>query len=227
MVEDNPPTPEEDPQAVSSEVDPRVPKADPIPAARDPKTGLVSGQPNAGGRSVQANLDGSLEMSVGANTVDRVSLTLDTAGAIVSRLGRDRFGRSIVMQADGTIAIEVGGFDFIGENSSDGADSRFVGRGDGRKTALPGDPTRFKSGKIVIRLRRANASSSGPDEDNADNLLVLDETGMTIHSAGRMNFLSDMDMTLESKSRITLEAPKVQIYKDMPRFVTKFPRRVM
>lgn len=233
MVEDSPPTPEEGWQAISSEVDPRVPKADTTPATRDPDTGLVSGQPNAGGRSMQANLDGSLEMSIGANTIDRVSLTLDTAGAIVSRLGRDRFGRSIIMQTDGTIAIEVGGFDFIGESATDTTDTRFVGRGDARsgkpgKASLPGDPTRFKSGKVVIRLRRSNADSSGPDEDNADHLLILDETGMTIQSAGRLNLLSDMDMVLESKSRIMLEAPKIQMYKDdMARFVTKFPRRIM
>jgi hypothetical protein len=171
-------------------------------------------------------LDGSLEMSIGANTVDRVSLTLDTAGAIVSRLGRDRSGRSIIMQTDGTIAIEVGGFDFVGEGSDDNVDSRFVGRGDDRDAALPKDPNRFKSGKIVIRLRRSNSDSSGPDPDNADSLLILDETGMTIQSAGRLNLLSEMDLTLESKSRIMLEAPKVQIYKDGARFISRNGRRI-
>ena len=226
MVEDNPPTPEEGFQAISSEVDPRVPKANPVPAIRDPRTGLVSGLPNAGGRSVQASLDGSLEMSVGANTVDRVSLTLDTAGAIVSRLGRDRFGRSVVMHTDGTIALEVGGFDFIGESSDDNIDSRFVGRGDSRRTALPGDPARFKSGKIVIRLRRANATGTGPDEMGSDNLLILDETGMTIQSAGRLNLLSEMDMTLDSKSRIILKAEQVQVYDgEQARFIIKTPKR--
>jgi len=225
MVEENPPTPEEGYQAMSSEVDPRVRNADPVPAKRDPKTGLVSDQPNAGGRSMQVNLDGSLEMSIGANTIDRVSLTLDTAGAIVSRLGRDRFGRSVVMQTDGTIAIEVGGFDFIGEGSKDGADSRFVGRGDVRKNSLPSDPNRFKSGKIVIRLRRANTDNSGPDQDNDDSLLILDETGMTIQSAGRLNLISEQDMVLTSKSRIILDAEQVQAYKgNMARFMIKTPR---
>jgi hypothetical protein len=227
MVEEDPPTPEAGYPAVSSVVDPRVKPKDLTPAIRDPGTGLVVGQPNAGGRSIQANLDGSLEMSIGANTVDRVSMILDTAGAIVSRLGRDRFGRSIVMQTDGTIAIEVGGFDFVGEGSDDNVDSRFVGRGDGRDAALPKDPNRFKSGKIVIRLRRSNSDSSGPDPDNADSLLILDGYGMTIQSAGRLNLLSEMDLTIESKSRIMLEAPKVQIYKDgQARFVTRYPRRV-
>lgn len=228
MAEPDPPAPKEGHQAVSSEVDPRAPKADPTPASRDSETGLVSGQPNAGGRSIQANLDGSLEMSIGANTVDRVSLTLDTAGAIVSRLGRDRFGRSVIMHADGAIALEVGGFDFVGESASDTVDSRFVGRGDPRSASLPNDPTRYRSGKIVMRLCRANADASGPDPDNAVGLLVWDETGLTIHSAGRMNFTSDMDMMFKSDSRIIIDAPKIQMYQDpMPRYITRFPRRIM
>ena len=158
-------------------------------------------------------------MSIGANTIDRVSWIIDTAGAIITRLGRDRQGRSAIIQADGTIAIEVGGFDFIGEGSNDAVDSRFVGRGDSRETSLPGDPKSYKSGKMVIRLRRANPSQTGPDPD--DSFLILDDTGMTLVTAGRFNVISKLDMVLKSESRILFEAPVVQAYEDNPKFFVR------
>lgn len=176
-------------------------------------------QPNAGGRSLHLNLDGSLESSIGANTVDRVSWILDTAGALVARLGRDKQGRSAVIHADGSVALELGGFDFIGEGSDDETDTRFVGRGLKREDSLPNDPKRFKSGQLVIRVRRANKSGDGPDND--DHLLIIDETGITVKTAGRMNLVSDMDMTFKSGSRILLEAPKVQIYENAPKYIRR------
>lgn len=72
---------------------------------------IVSGdKANAGGRSGSINLDGSLEMNIGANTVDRQSLWLDTAGGIVANVGRDRNNRSAMLNFDGDIFIQVGGF---------------------------------------------------------------------------------------------------------------------
>lgn len=208
-----------DPPAITNEVDASVPKAESSIAQRNSETGLVEGQPNAGGRSAQINLDGSLEMSIGANTIDRVSWVLDTAGAIVTRLGRDRKGRSAVIQADGTVAIEIGGFDFVGEDADDLVDTRFVGRGDSRAVSLPGDPKRYKSGKMVIKLMRANPSETGPDEDVG--FLVWDDTGISIVSAGRMNFISKLDMIFQSESRIIHEAPVVQNYLDNPKFILR------
>jgi len=71
----------------------------------------VSGQgANAGGRSGSINLDGSLEMNIGANTIDKQSLWLDTAGGIVANIGRDRNKRSAMVNFDGDVFIQVGGF---------------------------------------------------------------------------------------------------------------------
>lgn len=71
----------------------------------------VSGQgANAGGRSGSINLDGSLEMSIGANTIDRQSLWLDTAGGMIANIGRDRNNRSAMVNFDGDVFIQVGGF---------------------------------------------------------------------------------------------------------------------
>lgn len=65
---------------------------------------------NAGGRSGSINLDGSLEMNIGANTVDRQSLWLDTAGGMIANIGRDRNNRSAMINFDGDVYIQIGGF---------------------------------------------------------------------------------------------------------------------
>lgn len=211
--------------AVSSVVDARIPKDGDSKPDRD-ENGLVIDQPNAGGRSVQANLDGSIEMSVGANTVDRVSFTLDTAGALVARLGRDRSGRSAIVHADGEVLMEIGGWDFVGEGPTDAVDERFVGRGEGRSVTLPSDKQAFRSGKIVLRIRRPNLTKTGPDESEKDNLLIIDETGISIYSAGRLNLFSEMDMTIKSKASLILDAETIVNYEKNSRFITKSGRRI-
>lgn len=190
--------------AVSDEINPLVPTLE------------SSSTPNAGGRSVHINLDGNLESSIGANTVDRVSWVLDTAGALVARLGRDKQGRSAIVHADGYVAIEVGGYDFIGESEDDSVDTRFVGRGKKRKDSLPNDQKRFLGGKVVLRIRRPN--KAGTEPDNEDNLIIIDDTGISIQTAGRLNFVSNMDITMKAKGKILLDAPQVQAYSTMPKF---------
>ena len=206
-----------DPLAISQEVN-AIYNAN-ASAIIDPDTGLISNQPNAGGRSAQINMDGSLELSIGSNTIDRVSWVLDTAGALVARLGRDRQGRSAIIHSDGTIAIEVGGFDFIGESGADEVDTRFVGRGLSRKQSLPKDQKRFRDGKLVIRVRRANTTQTGPDED--ENFLIIDESGITLVTPGQFNVISEQDITFQSGSAIILEAPVIRNYKRNPKFILR------
>ena len=71
-------------------------------------TNEIDGSPNAGGRSMHANLDGSLEMSIGKDTVDGKSMVLDLAGSMISHFGKDGQGRSIIHQSDGDVIIQVG-----------------------------------------------------------------------------------------------------------------------
>ena len=215
-------------RAISKEINPVLPKDNTSPATRmTNKSGLLADQPNAGGRSVHLNLDGSMETSIGANTIDRVSWVLDTAGALVWRLGRDRSGRSAVIHADGTVALEVGGFDYIGKASTDEVDTRFVGKGTGpRSKVLQLDPTQFRSGKLVIRVRKADATGTKPDDSSKDTLLVIDETGITLTTSGRFDLMSDKNMSFTSKSLITIDAPKVQIYKDNPKYFARTSRLI-
>jgi len=225
---DGPTSTEEGLRAISKEINPTIPKNDLSPATRlENKSGLLKNQPNAGGRSINANFDGSLEMSIGANTIDRVSWVLDTAGALVWRLGRDRSGRSAVIQADGTIALEIGGFDYIGKSNNDEVDTRFVGKGTGaREEVLQLDPTQFRSGKLIIRVRKANEEGTEPDSSEKDTYLIIDETGITLTTSGRFDLISEKNMSFTSKSLITLDAPKVQIYKENPKYFARTARLI-
>jgi hypothetical protein len=63
---------------------------------------------NAGGKSAHVNLDGSLEMSIGADNVDTKSVVLDLEGGIVSCIGKDKNDKSIICQTDGDVIVQVG-----------------------------------------------------------------------------------------------------------------------
>ena len=77
----------------------------------------ISGDnPNAGGRSGSINFDGSIEMSIGANTVDRQSLLLDTAGGIVANIGRDNKNMSSAISMNGDVFIQIGGIGVYGDS---------------------------------------------------------------------------------------------------------------
>lgn len=74
-------------------------------------TGLSNevGNQNVGGKSIHANLDGSLEFNVGRDFIDHKSIILDTSGSIISRIGKDKNNNSIVSQIDGHISVQIGG----------------------------------------------------------------------------------------------------------------------
>lgn len=75
-----------------------------------------SATPNAGGRSIHANFDGSMELNVGRDTIDKKSIILDTSGSIVSRIGMDANKNSIISQTDGDILLQIGGDSVRGES---------------------------------------------------------------------------------------------------------------
>lgn len=202
----------ESPLAISNEIDNRLPDEN------------VS--PNAGGKSVCLNLDGSLEASIGSNSVDRTSAVLDLAGSMVMRIGRDKNGKSLIAQTDGDVALEIGGFDFIGESENDNVDERFVGNKKSREISLPLDQKQFRGGKLVLKIKRANASKTGPDTE--DHLIIIDEFGITLQSAGRLYIDAKQDLILHSNSRVVLDGPKVQIYDgNLAKFVRRDARKII
>lgn len=64
---------------------------------------------NAGGKSANINLEGSLELSIGKDNYDQKSLSLDTAGSMIAWLGKDKNDRSAIIQTDGDFLLNIGG----------------------------------------------------------------------------------------------------------------------
>lgn len=139
---------------------------------------------NAGGRSGSINFDGSIELNVGANTVDRHSMWLDTAGSIIGNIGRDKRNISAAVTMDGDLLLQVGG-------NGIGTDSRFTNN------------SGFRPGAIDIRVFNAGFDCT---------LIRVDNEGVKIMTPGRMVFQSQGDMLFRSASGIILDGERVVIH---------------
>jgi hypothetical protein len=62
-----------------------------------------------GGVSANINAEGAIYSSIGSDNADGKSVLLDTKGSIVSWMGKDNNGRSLITQTDGDVLINVGG----------------------------------------------------------------------------------------------------------------------
>lgn len=153
---------------------------------------------NAGGRSGTISLDGSLSLNIGANTVDRQSLWLDTAGGVVGSIGRDRQGVSAAISMDGDVLVQIGG-PGLGNKS----DSRFESENDA-----------YRNGKLDIRVLQ-----------NGQLLIFrMDETGINVISPGRMSFWSQQEMIFKSNTNILMEAESIIMYAETSkRIINRFP----
>lgn len=145
---------------------------------------------NAGGRSGTLSLDGSLNLSIGANTVDRQSLWLDCAGGIVSAIGRDKYNRSISASLDGDLLLEVGG---LGINT----DSRF-----------PTEKYNNEARDGVIDIRVWNSGSF--------HTIRIDNQGIKIHTPQRIDIVSEGEMRFKSvRNNITFDAENITFYSSL------------
>lgn len=173
----------------SGEVDPLTVNKDKIPALKDivSTTITISGdKANAGGRSGSINFDGSIDLNIGANTVDRQSMWLDTAGGIVGNIGRDRNGRSMILSTGGDFFLQVGGFGISG-------DSRF-----------PNDKfdNTIKGAVLDLRIMTNGGYC---------HMIRCDDKGVTILSPGSLAFHAKGEMILTSDTSIKIESPTVTI----------------
>lgn len=141
---------------------------------------------NAGGRSLHANLDGSAEISIGADTVDRKSLVIDMAGGVISHYGRDLNGRSLIHQTDGDVIIQIGGKGIDG-------DERF------KKTSDKED----RPGRVEIHLNRPGGTSQK---------IIIDEKGITIDICGNGLIKTTGDLTLQSGGSLLLNSEIIAFY---------------
>lgn len=160
---------------------------------------------NAGGRSGTINMDGFISASIGANTVDRQSMWFDTAGGIVSTLGRDRRGVSYLGQLDGDMLIQIGGLN-MDTDPSKKTDTRFIKEND---TA--------QSGALDIRVIKS---------DGQLTVVRIDEVGVSIATYGRFEVMCQQDMIFRSNSKILFEAPNIiHNYIGSPRTMARSGRK--
>lgn len=126
----------------------------------------ISGiEANAGGRSGSINFDGSIELNIGANTVDRQSLWLDTAGGMVANIGRDKKNMSAALSMNGDVFMQVGGFGVVG-------DSRFIKDNNG-----------FYGAVLDLRVLHDGFTATMIRIDN-NGVTITTPTNLSIHAAG-------------------------------------------
>ena len=138
---------------------------------------------NAGGRSGSINLDGMLELSLGANTIDRQSLWLDTAGGILANIGRDKNGISMGMSLDGDLIVQVGG-------NGVSSDSRF--------STLNNS---YRGGALDIRVM---------NEGFTVTIIRIDKNGVNVVSPSSINIVG-RDVQINASGTIDIEGDNVII----------------
>lgn len=154
---------------------------------------IVSGDnANAGGRSGTISLDGSLSMSIGANTVDRQSMWIDTAGGVVANYGRDLNNISYAATYDGDIFVQVGA-------ATVANDSRFAKI---NNTDRPGT--------VDIRVR----GGAGDQAGGTMTVVRIDPTGVQVSTPGRVDIVSRQNLRIKSGADLILDAENIYLYGD-------------
>jgi hypothetical protein len=160
---------------------------------------MSSIEKNAGGRSASVNFDGSLELNVGANTVDKQSLWLDFQGGIVGNIGRDKQNLSAALSTTGDVLIEIGSTDVDVED----ADSRFS------------SPTAQYSGRSFdIRVRNSGLQYT---------ILRIDDSGLTVISPTRITLSSNKQISIKSSSDVNISGERVIIQGRTVRQIAESP----
>jgi len=161
-----------------------------------------------GGKSLFGNLDGSLELYVGADENDKKSFILDTAGAIISRIGRDINGRSIMTQTDGDVYMQVGG---VGARDSE----------DGRFTNEP-QLSEFRPGSFMLQVVTQNSNNTRrsltvpnisklPSRVSLDQVIRMTEDGLEIILDGKLILDVSGDIEIVSGTNLNLRAPSIYV----------------
>lgn len=160
---------------------------------------IVSGpKANAGGRSGSINMDGFISINVGANTADRQSMWVDTAGGIVTNYGRDLQGISWAGNFDGDILWQVGG-----PGIGNSFDSRFANQNDA-----------YRNGTVDIRVM-INGQLA---------IFRMGPEGISIISPGTITLSSQQDIILRSNSNILMEAESIVAYaQTSKRIINRMP----
>lgn len=142
---------------------------------------------NGGGRSGSLNFDGSIEINIGANTIDRHSLWMDCQGAIIGNVGRDlRNNISAALNFDGEVLIQSGG-------------------------TTPDDDTRFIDIDLNNGLKAGAIDLRVINQSGKVNIIRIDNEGVTVHSESRVVMYSHGDMMFRSAGTIRIDGEQVLI----------------
>lgn len=154
---------------------------------------------HSGGRSGQLNLEGSMELSIGADEVDGKSIMLDTDGSMVSWFGMDDNGRSIITNADGSVLLNIGGGQTQDQNGKD----------------------ILQKGSLEIRVNLIDESvvgegQAGEVRDNkktSDHIITITPQGIVISSGNGTPVIvrSSGDMMFEAAGRMSLKAKEMLV----------------
>lgn len=151
-----------------------------------------------GGKSAVLNFEGSVESSIGRDNTDKKSLVLDTAGSVLAWFGLDANGRSLIMQTDGEMLINVGG-------SYRGTDP---------------DERTMNVGRFTLRVNVTDKGHIGTEfeagEDpkaNSDFVIDISDEGMVIagmKQGAPMVIRNEGKILIESSTDLVLKGNKVE-----------------
>lgn len=161
---------------------------------------------HSGGRSGLINMEGSLEMSVGADQIDNKSIMLDAAGSMVAWLGNDNKGRSLVANMNGAAILNIG--DYVSD--------------------LTGNIS-FNPGELTIRVNLVDEKAVGDikaetttDLSNSDHIIHISKQGIVISSGNGTPIVmkSSGDFMIEAAGRLDMKAREITVD-------SGFERRIM
>lgn len=186
---------------IYSELDGENPYSNDFSITKDEKNLLgtegESDKVDPGGKSANINFEGAIDLSVGKDNFDEKSIVLDTAGSMIAWLGKDKNGRSLVLQTDGAIAINAGGQSV----NSKGETSFLKGRFDLR---------------VNVNDKGLVGQKFSPQEarHQSDYVISISEKGLVIagmHPNAPMVIRNAGDLHLESCAKLSLAGQMVEI----------------
>ena len=155
-----------------------------------------------GGKSANINFEGAIDVSVGKDNYDSKSIVLDTAGSLIAWFGKDRNNRSMIVQTDGDVLLNIGGTN--GDSFNKG---RFDLRVNVTNKGFLGDDSVGTANNTI-----SDTPDGGPMA--SDYIISISENGLVIagmNPGTPMIIRNDGDFMLESTSKLILSGTKVVV----------------
>jgi hypothetical protein len=153
---------------------------------------------NAGGRSGQLTFDGMIEMNVGANTIDKQSIWLDTQGSLLGQIGRDLNGISVGLSLTGDLLVTIGGPDAgmapSGPMTNNISDPRFVSKG--ANLAM-------RPGTVDFRIYQQTGEFA---------VVRVDQFGLTFLTPTNISMVAGQDLMLKAGGQVCIDAEEIVFY---------------